>query len=331
MKKVAWVGNAFFFPHFLRLGFEGAHIRLAEPMALTWQELCSRAGFEPDMVVYADTSLPPPLVGLERWPSLNVFYAIDTHIHAWYPFYAQAFDLAAVSLKGHMWRFEARLTTEELLWLPPAAQDQHQPDWEAEKEWDILFAGSVDQLTTPKRYEFLRELGSLVDGLVVKKGKFAELFPRARLSLNIAERGDLNFRVFEALACGACLVTPEVKHGFSDLFENGCHLFTYDPRDMDGLVRLLQGLLKSPQRCHKVAQAGHALVHQKHRFANRALALRDFVASRPVDALIEKRRAMAEVIRETFLKEILLHNADRYKEVSLGERYLRAALGKAGE
>ncbi len=328
IRNIAWVGNIFFQPHMNKLGFDCRHIPLPEPMALTWEHICEQTGFEPDMVVYADTSLPMPLVGLERWPSLNVFYAIDTHIHAWYPFYAQAFDLAAVSLKGHMWRFEARLSKEELLWLPPAAQDEHQPDWEMKKQWDILFAGNVDRATTPKRHTFLKELSNRVGEIEVRQGRFAELFPKARVSLNIAERGDLNFRVFEALACGACLVTPSVKHGFFELFESGHHLFAYDPRDMDSLVALLKGLVKNEARCCKVAQAGFALVNQKHRFINRAKSLRDFVVSRPVAELVRKRLGMADVIRETFLKELLLHNAQEFKELELGKRYLDAAMGR---
>ena len=89
---------------------------------------------------------------------------------------------------------------------------------------------------------------------------YRELFARARLVLNYAERGDLNFRVFEALACRACLLTPWVRHGLDDLFDNGRHLFVYDPNDMDGLAKLVQGLLDNPARRERVAEAGWRLV-----------------------------------------------------------------------
>lgn len=327
-KKIAWVGNVFFQPHMNEIGYDCRRIPLPEPMALTWDDVCEKSGFVPDVVVYADTSLSPPLVGLENWPSLNVFYCIDSHLHSWYRFYAQGFDLACVSLKDHMWRYEARLTKDELLWMPPAPQEAHQPSWDTEKEWDLLFAGNVSQATSPKRYEFLRELGERVPGLEIRKGAFQGLFPRTRLSLNIAEKGDLNFRVFEALACGACLITPMVKHGFLDLFEDGRHLFVYDPRDMDGLVQLVEGLLANPKRVERVARCGNALVEENHRFINRAGALRDFIETRPVAEIIAKRLSMAETIREHFLKETLLHFADQYKELDLGLRYFQAAMGR---
>lgn len=328
IKNIAWVGNVFYQPHLRRLGFDCRRIPLPGPEALTWNDVCERSGFEPQVVVYADTSLSPPLVGLEGWPSLNVFYAIDTHLHSWYPFYAQAFDLACVSLKGHLWRFEARLQGRQLMWMPPAAQDAHQPDFDAEKEWDLLFAGNVSKATTPKRHDFLEELRARIPGLAVRRGKFQELFPKARLSLNIAEKGDLNFRVFEALACGACLLTPWVKHGFGELFENGRHLFTYAPHKMDDLARLVENLLANPQRIERVARAGNELVEREHRFINRALALSDRLAELPVADIIAARQDMQDLIRNTFLKETLLHFADQYKELELGRRYLAAATGK---
>jgi hypothetical protein len=330
IRNVAWLGNAFFQPHLGRLGLDCRRIHHDRPMALTWGDVCERTGFEPDLAIYADTSRPAPFVGLEDWPCLTGFYAIDTHIHAWYPFYAQAFDFVGVSLKGHMGRFRLRHGDDALLWIPPAAQDAHQPDWIAPKEWDLLFAGNVDKGTTPKRHAFLQRLGERVPGLAVRKGRFAELFPRARLALNIAERGDLNFRVFEALACGACLLTPTVAHGFGELFEPGRHLFTYDPRNMDGLAALVEELLAHPARVERVARAGHALVDANHRFANRAGELFAFVRRLGGSARVAQRRAQAERIRRAFLQEIFLQFADAYKQFDFARKYLDAAVGRAG-
>ncbi len=322
--RIAWVGNEFFRAHVARLGHEAVRVAVSKGEALDWDELCERAGFEPNLVVYADVSRPPVLLGVEEFPCLTLFYCIDSHLHAWYPFWAQAFDLAAVSLKGHLWRFHARLTPERVLWLPPAPQDRHKPDPSVEPEWDLLFAGNVSRTTTPKRYEFLERLGKLVPGLVVRKGRFEELFPRARLVLNIAEKGDLNFRVFEALACGACLVTPRVKHGLDDLFVNGRHLFTYDPRNIEDLAGLVRGLLDNPQRRERVAKAGHKLVEEKHRFVNRARSLMDLVDTVDPGRTVARRLVMAGTVRDLFLRDVLLGFARQYKDLPLGARYLEA-------
>ncbi|MGE4551734.1 MAG: glycosyltransferase, partial [Desulfovibrionaceae bacterium] len=257
--RIAWVGNEFFRPHLTQLGHQAVRLPVPREGTYTWPEICARAGFEPDLVVYADVSRPPVLVGVEDFPCLTAFYCIDSHLHAWYPFWAQAFDLVALSLKDHLWRFRARLTEDRLLWLPPAPQDRHQPNPGVEPEWDLLFAGNVSQATTPKRWTFLHALAERVPGLVVRKGRFEGLFPRARLVLNFADKGDLNFRVFEALACRACLLTPRVGHGLEDLFTDGEHLFLYDPDrpdTLDRLARLAQGLLAAPARRDRVAEAG---------------------------------------------------------------------------
>ena len=328
-KRVAWVGGVFFRFEMDRLGWDTVHIPMERPGPLGWDELAERCGGPPDMVVYADRSLPPPLLGLERFPCSTVFYCIDSHIHSWYPTYGQGFDFCAVSLKDHMDWFRMRLGLDQVLWLPPMpTRGEIVPDPPPAKEWDLLFAGKVDPETTPERHRFLARLEERLPGLAVRQGVFHELFPKARLCLNIAEHGDLNFRVFEALACGACLVTPAIGHGQSELFSDGEHLFTYDPEDMDGLVALVRRLLADPDLCEKVGRAGAAEVDARHRPHHRAETLTRALEGLDMAGLVERRLAKADGILNGYLRLVYLHWAEACEEPELRQRYLAAAMGR---
>jgi len=323
-KLLAWVGGEFFMRHMEAEGFRLVRLPLAGPAVFSWEDICARCGAAPDAVVYTDRSLPPPLLGLERFPALTAFYCIDSHIHGWYPLYAGAFDLCAVSLRDDVERFGAELAPGRVLWLPPFAEDRYRPR-PAEKDFDLLFAGTVDPETTPLRHDFLRRLGRAFPGLAVRRGDFAELLPRARVALNIAERGDLNFRVFEGLACGACLLTPRINNGQGELFEDGVHFLTYAADDADDAAAKARALLADDARREAYGRAGFARVDAAHRPRHRAKALAALLRQGFDEGLPGLRLASPDRARSADLRLLYLHWADTCGEAALAARYLAEA------
>lgn len=327
---IAWVGGMFTQHHMEALGHRVVRLPLTAPGAFSWEDIVERCGGAPDAVVSLDRSLPPPLLGVERFPCLTAFHCIDSHIHSWYPAYAGAFDLCAVSLRDDVAAFEAELAPGRVIWLPPFAEDRCQPRpvAEAEKEFDLLFVGTVDPETTPARHAFLARLGRMfpdAPGLVVRRGDYTELFPKARVVLNIAERGDLNFRVFEALACGSCLLTPRIGNGQDELFRDGVHFVAYAPDDEGDAAAKTRALLADPARRESLARAGFQAVDQAHRPLHRAQALEALLFSGLEAGLVQKRLAKPDRARRQALRLLFLSWAEHCGDAGLAARYLAEA------
>jgi hypothetical protein len=309
-KNVVWAGNPYFASHMRSAGW---HVVVLPRnfTSVSWTDIVAFSGFAPDVFIYGDCSVQPFLRDVEAFPCPTVFYAIDTHIHSWYPRYAQCFDLCCVAMRDHMSGFRGhRLGNEQLLWLPLFAKDHDRRlNLRDGSRYDIVFVGKNDPVLTPGRYALLRELRGKVP-LTVLQGPYAELYARAKLVLNVSEHGDLNFRVFEALGCGACLITPRVGHGLLDLFSDGRNLFTYDPEDVPGLAALITELLPDGPRREAVADAGLAAVDGKHRAAIRARELMEWIFGQDLDRLVRDRLGAQDQIRQRYLRLLYLHLAE---------------------
>ena len=196
----------------------------------------------------------------------------------------------------------------------------------------MLFVGTVNPELNPARCSFLAEVKQYFPGLHCTTGNFAALFPKARLVLNECARGELNFRIFEALGCGACLLTPDIGPALADLFTDGKELVLYPAHDAKTLATQASALLRDDDRRAAIAAAGLAAVDAGHRASHRAKALasrlHDLLASEEGAGMIAERRSMAGEIFKTILRPLYLHHAESIENESLRLTYLQAAKTK---
>ncbi len=344
MTNIVWVGNPFFYDRLAKFGCAVSFLPVTPGNILGWADILkANNGATPDAVIVADMSLPPFVLGLEDFPCLTIFYAIDTHIHSWFPFYAQAFDLCLVSLKDHLSKFKGmRLKDEQIIWMPPFAPDLEGPLPPVTGEWNLLFAGRVDRAVNPARVDFMEALAALLPDLRLASGNFAELFPKAKLALNHSIDNDLNFRVFEAPGLGACLLTPRVGHGLEELFTDRRDLYIYDQSNLPGLATLVRELLDKPAEVAQTRANGLAVIDAHHRASHRA----KFVARLVQDLhapgqgrqtkqpgqqtgqaaeLVRARRAGKQALHEAYLRFLYLLHAESQQIPALRRAYLHAA------
>jgi glycosyltransferase involved in cell wall biosynthesis len=176
---------------------------------------------------------------------------------------------------------------------------------------------------------FMRELRALAPGLHTVSGDYRRFFPKGRVTLNHCDAGDLNFRVFEALGCGACLLTPRIGHGLLELFQDGVHLVTYTPDDVQDAASRIRELLANPLKRSLLRAAGLAAIDAGHRARHRAAELSRLLHAYP-QSRIRERRKQAASIREQWLRIIYLHMAETEASPRMRAAYYQAARGAFG-
>ena len=124
----------------------------------------------------------------------------------------------------------------------------------------------------PERVAFFEGLAKVAP-VEVMQGPFWELFPHAKIVINQTVKGDLNFRVFEAMMSGSVLLTEEGPNGLCDLFTPDVHMVTYRKNDIADAARKINELLECPKRCQRIGAAGRAEILARHTEEHRAARL----------------------------------------------------------
>ncbi len=226
-------------------------------------------GFTPDRIVWHDNSAPVAILGLEDCAIPSVMYSVDTHHHhSLHAYIASSFDHILIAQKDFMSHFNVRSTP--CSWFPLWASEHIEPS--DQKKYGAVFVGTLNRELNPERVDFFEKLQQIAP-ITVMQGHFPSIFPHAEIVVNQTVKGDLNFRVFEAMMSGALLLTEQTPNGLFELFQDDVHLVTYTPRDTHDAATKIQTLLAQPARMHQIAKTGREEILSKHLAIHRATHL----------------------------------------------------------
>ncbi|WP_027184331.1 glycosyltransferase [Desulfovibrio inopinatus] len=266
-----------FVPAFKQLGHDVLSIgtsphctvRLDEPMSLKrLQHILTSKQFKPDLVVWVDQCKPPQVLGLETLNAVIIGYTIDQYCNPWHQAYSSAFDMVLVAQRDYVDGFAKEFPARPAKWFPLFCNLTRDADQGISRDIPVGFVGTVTGSINIRRAPFLAQFKKHCP-LVIKQGDYVPIFNRCRIVLNQSAAEELNFRIFQAMACGAVLLTEEAHNGLTELFTPGTHLLTY-PRDNAALAASIAKQALSNPKLMDIAKAGRDRVRQRHSDVARA-------------------------------------------------------------
>jgi len=216
--------------------------------------------FEPDVIVFWDNSAPLAVSGLEEYDVPFLLYSIDTHHHAHLHQYLSIFaDETWVAHKDYLQCFKD--VNRPASWVPLWASRPAAPA--EKKEYGAVFVGTLKRHLNPERVDFFEALQKKTP-ILVMQGDWVEIFTKSEIVVNQTVKGDLNFRVFEAMMSGAMLLTEKSGNGLYDLFEDKKHLVSYTKNDVDDAAEKINNYLNHQDEMREIARTGREEVVKHH-------------------------------------------------------------------
>jgi hypothetical protein len=237
-----------------------AHVHIDQAL------LMAKEPFSPDIIVIHDNSGPIVVAGLEETEIPVVFYSVDTHHHhSIHKYLAHLFDYSFVAQKDYIPLFEEVGIKAE--WLPLWASRYIENS--NDKKHGAVFVGNLNPQLNPNRIWFFDEINKITK-VSTQIGKFWEIFPFSEIVVNQTVKGDLNFRVFEAMMSGAMLLTENTQNGLHELFKEGIHLATYIQANPHDAAEKIEYYLSNIKLCREIGSAGREEILKNHTPAVRA-------------------------------------------------------------
>lgn len=267
---------------------EGADVRLTHPTRWARVEsLLAGQGFVPDLLLYVDNGNLPLLLEPECAPCPSIWYSIDTYCNPWHMAWAHGFDASLVAQKDFVHLFSSEGVDAQ--WFPLFCDGLEAEQDFAARDIPVAFVGTVGHRNNPGREPFLRAFRSR-HPLVMLSGQFTPIFLRSRIVLNQTAFAEVNFRCFEAMACGAALLMEQCDNGLLDIFTPDVDILPpYTRGDAAMAADIAARYLAQPDRLAGIAARGYALVGRKHSVHARAGEILALAARLHDTAAHEKR------------------------------------------
>ncbi len=306
-----------FVPTFRGLGHEvlslgpsqACDIPLTEPLSTRalWAILDER-GFRPDLAFWCDLCRPPWVMGLETLPGAVIGFSVDQYCNPWHVPYSAGFDAVLVAQRDYLHLFQDPRLPRPAQWFPLFCDPDMDFDHGAERDVPVSFVGTLDPPMNPGRKPFLEAFRRAAP-LVTMQGRYAPLFERSRLVLNQSAVGELNYRLFQAMSCGAAVLTEAVENGLDALFTDGEDLLLYPRGDAREASRIALSALASPLLA-EVAASGQAKARRLHSVQARARHVLALATALLHSGAPAWRRENAAIVREETARAYAMLAAD---------------------
>lgn len=240
-----------------------------------YQQVCAQ-GFIPDAVFCCDFGNLPYFPAIETLPCPSCYYSIDTYCNPWHLGLAYAYDHIFVAQREHVPLFTSQKLSAG--WLPLFARADADLCRNEPRDIPVAFVGTLNPKNIPDRKPFLEAFRRL-HPLVMAQGAYVDIFNRSHIVLNQTAASELNFRCFEAMACGAALLMEHSLHGLEALFTPGEDLLPlYSRGDAVQAAAIARAALTNPEQLAEIAASGAQCVARRHTDTHRAAQVLDVLA-----------------------------------------------------
>jgi len=291
--------------------------------------------FVPDIVLWNDVCRPPAVIGFEMLPCLTIGFSIDQYCNPWQVPFAAGFDILLVAQKDYLAFFKDSRLKREVLWFPLFFDPERAFDENLTRDIPISFVGTIDGVYNQKRRDFLLACQKKIP-LIIKQGNYQPIYARSKIVLNQSAAGELNFRIFEAAACGAAVLTENVENGLRELFVIGEEILVYERGNVASAIFEAKKALVSKE-LEEIALAGKRKVQREHSIGARVKTIlnkaKELLPQKVYKWRLENKKLIAEELAKTFYflsvdEQLNLPFDLRQKYLEAGMRYREIRLQK---
>jgi hypothetical protein len=190
------------------------------------------------------------------------------------------FDHVFLYQRNYTFAF-AQHPREAVHWSPWACDELLFRDLGRERDLDVAFVGQLFEPRSDRR-RIVTELARrfrVNSQRYYPQAEIPEVYSRAKIVINLPLGQDLNCRFFEAMSCGALLLTSKDDNGQEELFEEGRHYVAFS--NEEELFERVTFFLGHEEERARIARAGCELVGRDHGLEERLRKLVDNVRAGP--------------------------------------------------
>ena len=271
--------------------------------------------WKPDIIMLIDASGIPTILELEAVGIPLAWYVIDSHIHvSWHKAYAAVFDFIFLAQKDFIPHYVHDSSRQVVSWLPLFAPYVPPSAPPTLKTHSLSFVGTLSSLN-PERVHFIQAIQQRFP-FHLEKGEWVKVFQNSKMVLNQCMANDVNFRTFEAMGSGSCLLMERVSNGLQDLFQDRTHCVMYEKGNVEEILDLVNYYEAHEDEREAIAHSGRSEVLRAHRGIHRARTILQTVRSGPVQEMVSRRKRSLNEIR-MFLKHVYAYAAAKHEDCAL--------------